>query len=270
MDVIGKALGTTRSVTESGAASGSGPVLVSVVVPTRNEAERVAEFAARLCRALEGTTYEIVFVDDSNDGTELVLESLASDYSGLTVLHRGPGERRGGLAGAVVLGFEAAQGTYVAVMDADFQHPPGLLPEMLGVAERRGINLVIASRYVPGGSAQGLGDRRRRVISLATALFVRSLFFRRLWRVKDPGSGYFLVRASLLRDAELRPLGYKILLELLVRLPWRTFAEIPYRFAEREGGASKASLREGLLFLRHSARLFWEVSLSRGPRARGG
>jgi dolichol-phosphate mannosyltransferase len=144
-------------------------------------------------------------------------------------------------------------------MDADLQHPPELLPALVERARGRGADIVVASRYMGDGSAAGLADPTRRLVSRGTAVFARLLFAERILRVTDPASGFFLLRRSLLQGVILRPIGYKILLEVLLRTRWRTFAEVPYRFSDREADTSKASLRQGLLFLQHCLRLLKEV-----------
>ena len=233
---------------------------LSVVIPTRNEAHGVLALMRRVAPALDGLSHELIFVDDSDDGTEAVIEGLAaSEYPQVRIVHRPAGHRDGGLSGAVIAGFEGARGEYVAVMDADLQHPPELLTALVDKARERGADLVVASRYAGDGSAAGLADPTRRLVSRGTAVFARLLFSERILRVTDPASGFFLLRRSLLDDAILRPIGYKILLEVLLRTRWRTFAEVPYRFSEREADTSKASLQQGLLFLQHCLRLLREV-----------
>jgi dolichol-phosphate mannosyltransferase len=214
----------------------------------------------RVAPALDGVSHELIFVDDSDDGTESVLRELAfSEYPQIHVIHRSRGERAGGLSGAVIAGFDSSRGEYVAVMDADLQHPPELLTSLVNKARERGADLVVASRYVGDGSAAGLADPTRRLVSRGTAIFARLLFCERILGVTDPASGFFLLRRSLLQGVVLRPIGYKILLEVLLRTRWRIFAEVPYRFSEREADTSKASLHQGVLFLQHCLRLVREV-----------
>ncbi|MEX1254766.1 MAG: glycosyltransferase [Dehalococcoidia bacterium] len=234
--------------------------MLSVVVPTRNEAANIDPLLARLDAALAGVEYELIFVDDSDDRTPQMLEERAArDGQRIVLHHRSAGERRDGLSGAVLEGLAIAGGAYVAVIDADLQHPPELLPQMLARATTRGADVVVASRYVGDGSVDGLGGLSRKLLSQATRWFSRVLFHERIWEVQDPCSGFFIFRRALLEHASLRPIGYKILLEVLMRTPWVALEEVPYKFAERSGGDSKANLNQGLLFLRHSLRMFREV-----------
>ena len=105
------------------------------------------------------------------------------------------------------------------------------------------------------GSPGGLDGPLRHLVSLGLRLLTKVLFPERLRGVTDPLGGFFLVRRSLVQGVELHPMGYKILLEILVRSPWQTIAEVPYEFRPRRGGTSKANLREGLRFLSHVAAL---------------
>jgi dolichol-phosphate mannosyltransferase len=220
-------------------ASPTNAAQISVIVPSRNERENVAPMMQRVSQALGARAFEVLFVDDSDDGTEQVVEALAAEsYPNLRVLHRPSGRRFDGLSGAIFDGIAEARGEYIAVLDADLQHPPELLQDMLRDAEESGADVVVASRYIPGGTSEGLDGWSRRFISKASALVCRVLFHERLWRVTDPCSGFFIVKRSILDGVRLRPIGFKILLEILMRAPWKVVRETPYRFGERSGGAS--------------------------------
>jgi dolichol-phosphate mannosyltransferase len=233
--------------------------MLSVVVPTRNEAGNVGPLIERIDRALAGVAVEICFVDDSDDDTPALLERLMAERGGGRVrcLFRQGTERRGGLSTAVVAGLRMATGRYVCVMDADLQHPPETMRAMLDEAER-GADLVVASRYVPGGSHGGLDGAGRRLVSRNATRLAR-LLFSEARQTADPLSGYFLCRRALLDGIEFRPVGFKILLELLVCVPGITVRDVPLQFQPREAGVSKASMRQGLLYLRHLRSLFFDV-----------
>jgi dolichol-phosphate mannosyltransferase len=227
---------------------------VSLIVPTRNEAENISELLVRLDRLPAGVLGEVVFVDDSEDDTPAVIAYLASSVDfPVAVVHREPGMRLGGLSGAVVEGFRRARGEWVAVMDADLQHPPEVLADLLATGESGGADIVCATRNVGGGRA-GL-NAARDLISKSFTTFARQVFPRRLRGVSDPMSGFFMVRRSAVNLEALRPTGFKILLEILVRTPGLRRAEVGYEFAARYAGDSKASLKEGVVYLRHLARL---------------
>jgi dolichol-phosphate mannosyltransferase len=226
------------------------------VVPTRNEADNVREVARRLGAALRDVSAEVVFVDDSDDGTPQVVEDLASSIAEprVRLVHRAGPERVGGLGGAVVTGMRAATADWVCVLDGDLQHPPEVVPRLLAAARHADADLVIATRYAGDGRADGL-TAGRTAVSRSAATAARVLFPRRLRGVSDPMSGFFLVRTSALDLDALRPRGFKILLEILVTAPWLSATEVSFAFADRHRGRSKAGWREGFRFARSLARL---------------
>lgn len=237
---------------------------VSVVVPTRNEQDNVAPLLNRLHTALGGTPAEVVFVDDSDDDTPQAVDDAARTYAGtttgVTMVHRGREQREGGLSGAVISGFRAARAPWVVVMDADLQHPPEVVPQLLRAAVDESADLVVGSRYVGDGDATGLSSVVRSLVSIGSGRLAKAFFPRRLKHISDPMSGLFLVRRDALSLDSFNPIGFKILLELAVRLAPLKVVEVPFVFAERQAGESKASLREGLRFARHLLRLRTSVS----------
>jgi dolichol-phosphate mannosyltransferase len=229
--------------------------LLSVVVPTKNERENVAALLKRLEAALPTVAMEILFVDASTDGTSEVIEELASQsILDVVLLRQARERRRGGLGGAVVQGLRAARAPWACVMDADLQHPPELIAELIEQAEASELDLVVASRYCENGQAESFGWARA-MASRSTTSAARMLFPRRLKDVTDPMSGFFLVRRDAIDFDVLRPRGFKILLELLVRNPGLRAAEVSFSFGERRAGRSKATINEGLRYLSLLARL---------------
>jgi glycosyltransferase involved in cell wall biosynthesis len=223
---------------------------LAVLVPTRNEAPNIEELLRRVSAAVTGITSEIVFVDDSDDDTPDVIRTLAGRHGGgcqVSLIHRQGAQRTGGLGGAVVDGLRALSAPWVCVLDADLQHPPEVIPDLLAAAVRDGADLVVASRYCGQGRADGLGPVRG-LISTACGSTARLLFPLRLRGVTDPMSGFFLLRRSAVDPDTLRPRGFKILLELLVRSGGLRTTEVGYAFAGRFAGESKGSLREGLTY----------------------
>lgn len=229
---------------------------LTVVIPTRNESENVRGLVASLDRALREVWAEIVFVDDSDDRTPETIAAVAAGApERIRLLHRPAGSRSGGLGGAVLAGIRCARGSWVVVMDGDLQHPPETVPAILRAAADGPADVVVASRYRSQGAAAGLDGKARRLVSGASTLVTRLAFPWRLRQVSDPMSGFFAVRREVLEEVDLRPNGYKILLEILVRAGIQRVVEVPYTFQPRSAGESKASLREGLRFLRHLAGL---------------
>jgi len=223
---------------------------LSVILPTYNERANIAPLVDRVERALDGTAHELLFIDDSTDGTDAEIADQARRCPQIVLVHRAS---RSGLATAIVEGVERARGDVLCVLDADLQHPPEVIPALLEALERTGADLVVASRSVPGGD-YGEFPVARRLASRAATLLARGLLARaRL--VSDPMSGFFVVRADAVRGVPLKPLGYKILLEILVRGRLRRVAEVPYRFHARQAGATKLSMRQQWEYAIHLLRL---------------
>jgi dolichol-phosphate mannosyltransferase len=210
----------------------------TLVVPTLNEAENLPLLLDRVREALlpTGLAYEILVVDDnSQDGTHDTVHRLALRDPRIRLIVR-RGAR--GLATAVVHGWQNTDADLLGVMDADLQHPPELLPALLGEAIDH--DLVVASRYVESKSVRGWNALRATVSRLSTALSTPLL---RRVRVKDPMSGYFVLRRSVIAHAHLEPVGFKILLEVLVRGRIGSVKEVPFHFGLRHAGKSKADAR---------------------------
>ncbi|MQS07839.1 glycosyltransferase, partial [Streptomyces sp. IF17] len=224
---------------------------LTLIVPTFNEAGNIRELLRQLGEALPaGGRCRVVFVDDSTDETPRIIEDAAPNCPfPVSVIHRET--PTGGLGGAVVEGMRAADTDWLAVMDADLQHPPSLVPELIAAGERTGADLVVASRYIPGGSREGLAGGYRVAVSRGATGLTKGLFPRRLRGVSDPMSGFFAIRREIVTAEALQPLGYKILLELAVRCRPRTVAEVPFVFQDRFAGESKSTAKEGMRFLRH-------------------
>jgi dolichol-phosphate mannosyltransferase len=223
---------------------------LSLVIPTRDERENVPRLLEALRTALGAVDYELVFVDDSRDGTDTVLADAARADARVSVHHR---DRGNGLAGAVVEGIERSRGATIGVLDADLQHPPAIIPVMLLRMEEACADVVIASRYLPGAGRPGLGPWRA-LVSQGTRLLAW-VMLGAARRSSDPLSGCFLVRRGVVEGVALRPVGFKILLEVLARGRYERLAEVPYVFVERGVGQTKANVRQGLALFRHIATL---------------
>ncbi|MFC8430144.1 glycosyltransferase [Streptomyces sp. NPDC057253] len=229
---------------------------LTVLIPTRDEQESVPLLLDRLGPALAPLGAEILFVDDSDDATVQEIAALAPDCPvPVRALHRPSGLRSGGLSGAVVAGIRAARGAWVLVMDADLQHPPQAAALLARTAMREGVDIAVGTRYAGNGQSEGLAGAGRQATSSSATRLVKAAFPRRLATVSDPLSGLFAFRRDAIDTERLRPVGFKILLEILVRHPAARVAEVAYTFAPREAGRSKASVREGLAFVRHVVRL---------------
>jgi len=216
---------------------------VSIIIPTYNEAENIKKLIPLIKEKLSNHNFEIIVVDDNSpDGTAEVVESLRYKYNNIKILKR-PGKV--GLASAVVDGLRLAEGDIIAVMDADLQHPPDLLPKMLEKIES-GYDLVIASRYVSGGGNKT--NLVRRILSRGAIVLARILL-PRCRKIKDPVSGFFMIKRDKLPES-FTPLGFKILLDIILNGKWRNVYEIPYEFKARKEGGSKLNLKEITLYIK--------------------
>jgi len=241
-------------VVEPCAPEASAGPLLSVIVPTFNEALNIAELVGRLTRLLDarfGERYEIIVVDDNSpDRTWELAQSLETASPQLRVMRR---ESESGLATAVIRGWQAARGELLCVMDADLQHPPEIVIELYELMVR-GADLAVASRHVEGG---GVSDWSipRRIVSRTAQLIGLLVLPGTVGRISDPLSGYFMIRRSAIEGVELNPLGYKILIEVLARGRFHWIGEVPYVFNERAHGGSKATAAVYAAYLRHLVRL---------------
>jgi dolichol-phosphate mannosyltransferase len=227
--------------------------MISLVLPTYNEAASVPEVLKRASKVLRATgeDFELIVVDDASpDGTAEFAQTLAEELP-VCVVRR---PRRSGLALAVVDGWKAARGDVLGVMDADLQHPPEVLTSLTAALRNENVDLVIASRSGPGGGTANWSWRRRLTSWVAMHIAACVLPWT-LAKVRDPMSGMFMVRRRVLQGVRLEPAGYKILLEVLAKGYYREFTEVPYMFGPRDRGNSKLGTRQSLEYLLHLARL---------------
>jgi len=219
---------------------------VSIIIPTYNERDNLPVLIERIDRAMSsaGYSYEVIVVDDSSpDGTSEVAKSLSKQYPVKVIIRGG----KKGLSSAVLEGIKHSSSSNVVVMDADLQHPPEVIPLLLGKAMREGCEIVIATRYAKGGSV-GEWNLARKLISRG-ATYIARVLLPRIRRVSDPMSGFFLLKRDLLKGVELDPKGFKILLELLARTDYSRVCEVPYTFGKRLKGESKLGTGEVVNYL---------------------
>jgi dolichol-phosphate mannosyltransferase len=252
-------------------AMASQPPGVSIVVPTYREASNLTALTRRVFAATQnaGLDAELIFVDDdSRDGSLEIVQELAREYPVRMIVRTG----QRGLSSAVLAGCEAARHEILVVMDADLQHPPEKLPELVGPILAGTADFVIGSRYVETAAVAEVWPWYRRLNS-----YVATLLARPLVPVRDPMSGFFALHRRTLQQARgLNPIGYKIALEIMVkaaRLPLPRgedqgedrvrrharlrIVEVPIAFDQRRAGESKLTFRVELRYLAHLARLYW-------------
>ncbi|HKD75412.1 MAG TPA: glycosyltransferase, partial [Ktedonobacterales bacterium] len=238
---------------------GSLTCALSIVIPTHDERDNIWYLLWALRNIVAGTPTEVIIIDDSDDGTAEVargaIHTLGTPHFHICCEHRPPGSpRAGGLATAVDLGLRLACAPYIAVIDGDLQHPPEGLRRLLDIAITHRADIVMATRFRKGDRYAGLNSSRP--ISRGLKWMTKLLFADHLLRVSDPLGGFFLLRRSLIEDVQLRPVGHKIALEVLIRCGWASLVEVPYRFRARRGGR----MRQGVLVLWHVLRLLREVA----------
>ena len=222
---------------------------ISVVVPTYNESENVGNLVNQIDYALRGIEYEVIFVDDSTDDTVDAIKAVMKENANVRMEHR---ETEKGLATAVLKGFSLANGDYIAVMDADLQHPPTILRSMYAVMET-GVDFCVPSRFIPGGSDGGLGPYRKLVSGVAR--YIGKIMLPSLRKITDPTSGLFMFRRAVIEGADLRPIGWKIMVEVLAMGTYKSVVEIPYKFQARPAGESKLSSKVTIEYLKQVAEL---------------
>jgi dolichol-phosphate mannosyltransferase len=229
-------------------------IQLSLVIPTLNEAGNISALVSRLDRILFDaldTQYEIIVIDDdSPDGTWQIAQNLQSTFPKLSVYRRSV---KNGLGSAVVEGWQLSSGKILATINADFQHPPETLSELIAKIIA-GADLAVATRHSAGGSINGWSLKRKffsRVAHMAGIIILPTV----VARVSDPMSGYFAFRRECIAAVKLKPIGFKTLIEVLARGNVRTIAEVGYTFRERQHGKSKASLLHSWQYIKQLLKL---------------
>jgi dolichol-phosphate mannosyltransferase len=212
---------------------------LSLIIPTYNERENIEAILDRLVHALEGRRYEIIVVDDdSTDRTWELVETLSSRTPAIR-LERRRGKKRD-LALSIMEGFGLAQSDILGCMDADGSHPPEAISQLLEKCED-GVEMVVGSRYIAGGSISGW-PLSRHALSWAATIVTRLLLG---LPIRDPLSGFFVLHRGVYERARnvAKPRGFKVLLELYVRGQPSSVMEIPIHFDNRRAGRSKLSAK---------------------------
>jgi dolichol-phosphate mannosyltransferase len=214
--------------------------MISLVIPTLNEAENIAPLLARIM-ASEPPPDEILFVDDgSTDGTRECIHALAGSAPIQLIERDAPSL---GLAGAVIAGARAATGEWLVVMDADLSHPPEKITDLLRPVIEGRADMVIGSRYIKGGSTPGWPIWRKTLSRVAAGLAYP------LTGVHDSMGGFFAMPTKLLLELTPAATGFKIAFEALVQGGRNLrVLEVPIAFRDRARGVSKMNFDVALLF----------------------
>ncbi len=223
---------------------------VSIVIPTYNEAKNLPLLVEEIFSVVDRVRFdvELIIVDDNSpDGTGAVADDLSKSYP-VQVIHRAG---KLGLGSAVREGFAKSNRPIIGVMDADLSHDPSTLNAMMAEFEKGEYDIVMGSRFEKG-SAVEQWKWWRRLISQAGVLITYLLT-----GVKDPLSGFFFLRRSVLENIKLDTVGYKILLEILVKGNYKKVKEVPFRFRIRKFSTSKLDTKEYWLFLKQIIVYSW-------------
>jgi dolichol-phosphate mannosyltransferase len=237
--------------------------MISIVVPAYNERGNIESLVERAGAALaaSGASYELIIVDDNSpDGTAEVVGELQRNRPWLHLIVR---TKERGLSSAVIAGWNAARGEVLGCMDADLQHPPEVLTELVQVMQVSGADVVVGSRNARGGGVSDWSLSRRFVSWTATVLATLAVPGT-LGEVRDPMSGFFLLRRDVILGAALKPRGYKILLEALAKGDYTSVKEVPFVFQERAEGGSKIGSSVIWDYIVH----LFQISIETGEAAR--
>jgi dolichol-phosphate mannosyltransferase len=215
---------------------------VSIIIPTYNESKNIIDILKSIGENLPKNlrTQAIVVDDNSPDGTGKIVEDYLkqikklADYT-IDVIHR---TAKNGLSSAILNGIQHAKGDTIIVMDSDFSHPPQIIPRLVETLKQYQCDIVVASRYVTGGAINGWSIKRKIISKIGTFIAKRGLGV----EAKDPMSGFFAFKKNILNGLKFDALGYKMLLEILVKTKGVKVQEIPYTFTDRKFGSSKLGI----------------------------
>jgi len=212
---------------------------VSIIIPTYNESQNIIGILKSIRDSIpKGIYTETIVVDDNSpDGTGKIVEDYIYGLKKIAentidIIHR---KAKNGLSSAILNGIQNAKGETIVVMDSDFSHPPQIIPKMIEALKQYQCDLVVASRYITGGNIQGWTTKRKLMSKIATMIAKKGLGV----KTKDPMSGFFAFKKNIIKELNFDALGYKFLLEILVKTKGINIKEIPYTFENRKLGSSK-------------------------------
>ncbi len=219
-----------------------GQTQVSILIPTYNESQNIINILKSIGEHIPKNilTQTIVIDDNSPDGTGNLVDEYITNVKKIAnntidVIHR---RAKHGLSSAILNGIQKATGDTIVVMDSDFSHPPNIIPKMIDALKQSQCDIVIASRYVTGGGINGWSLKRRLISKVATKIANKGLGVKE----KDPMSGFFAFKRNIINGLKFDAIGYKMLLEILVKTKGAKVQEIPYTFTDRKLGSSKLGL----------------------------
>lgn len=212
---------------------------VSIILPTYNESKNIGGILDHIQKLIpKDLRAETIVVDDNSpDNTARIAEdyfiSIREKTSHtINVIKR---KAKDGLSSAILNGIQQSSGNTIIVMDSDFSHPPHMIPKLIDTLKQTRCDIVIASRYVKGGSIQGWPFKRKLMSKIATTIAKKGLDI----ESQDPMSGFFAFKKNIIKELKFDAIGYKMLLEILVKTRGAKIQEVPYAFTDRKYGASK-------------------------------
>lgn len=216
---------------------------ISIIIPTYNESKNIIGILNTISKNLPKNiiTQAIVVDDNSPDGTGKIVEEHIANFKKIAnytveIIHR---KAKDGLGSAILRGIQQAKGDTIVVMDSDFSHPPQVIPKLIESIKKYQYDIAVASRYIKGGKIENWSAKRKIISKFATLIAKKGLGI----NTKDPMSGFFAFKKNILNGLNIDAIGYKILLEILVKTKNVTVTEIPYTFQDRELGSSKLSIK---------------------------
>jgi len=218
---------------------------LSLVIPTYNEKENIQKIIQKIQKEFKENKIngELIIVDDNSpDGTGVILDKLKTKQKNLKVIHR---VGKLGLSSAVLEGWKIAEGDVLGVMDADLSHPSEKIKDLFFPIRDNKTDFTIGSRYIPGGRIEGWNIKRKLMSKVAT------LFARVYTKVKDPMTGFFMIKKECIKNVDLNPRGFKILLEVIIKGNYKDIKEVPITFINRVEGKSKAGTKEIIYYLKN-------------------
>lgn len=229
---------------------------VSIIIPTYNESQNIVKILKSIGDIIpKNILAEAIVVDDNSpDGTGKIVENYLKDFKRVTgytidIIHR---TAKKGLSSAILNGIQFARGDTIVVMDSDFSHPPQIIPRMLDALRKYRCDIVVASRYIKGGKTNGWPLKRKILSKLATVIAKKGLGV----STADPMSGFFAFKRPIIKGLKFDAIGFKMLLEILVKTKGATIKEIPYTFTDRQFGSSKVSLSTAIDYAKSVWKLY--------------
>jgi len=229
---------------------------ISIIIPTYNESQNIISILKSIGRNLPKNlhTEAIVVDDNSPDGTGRLVEDYLKNFKKMAdytieIIHR---KAKDGLGSAILKGIQQAKGDTIVVMDCDFSHPPQIIPKLIESIKKYQYDIVVASRYIQGGKIQGWSLKRKFMSKFATLIAKKGLGI----DAKDPMSGFFAFKRNIIKGLNIDAIGYKILLEILVKTKDVNIKEIPYTFQDRKFGSSKLNIKTIFDYFRSVLKLY--------------